>query len=332
MIYVSSMQSSVVDPSFLNLWIERGYDLSGMTRCLYYDGGSCDVYRVESSRHLYWCKIYRPDSELEIVEEEARLVADLGSVGMGVALPIRRRDGRFSKTIASLDGNRPVMLFENISGSRRPKCSSARDFRFAGYLLSKLHSLADSLNRDYSLRSFHHYALASIDIAAIERIYVCPHQDLTELRSIGKAVECSLIKLLDRSHDVGICHNDPGPGNIRIDDRGNGYLFDFEHTAYSPRAYELSLWIGRASKIASSPYEAQYLIDAFLGAYASLRPIPRDIFNFEIFLAVRRLIMLSAVAYKYSRRIGINRLANNFVKSAVTTIRGHLDSAASQDE
>src|SRR5579862_2856457 len=89
------------------------YDLSEPVSFRWRSAGLNDVFRMTAGDATYYLKVYRAGwRTLDDVRQELAALRHLHSKGIGVALPIPRRDGEFAGTIYVADRARPMALFQ----------------------------------------------------------------------------------------------------------------------------------------------------------------------------------------------------------------------------
>ena len=98
----------------------RDYPLAGDINCRLFMSGVNDVYAVAVGPDRYVLKVYRRGWRTPgEVRYEIDLLAHHAEGGVGVALPIARRDGELLSLLNAPEGERPAVLFQHAPG-RQP--------------------------------------------------------------------------------------------------------------------------------------------------------------------------------------------------------------------
>lgn len=241
--------------------------------------GYNDHYLVTAPEHLFILRVYLTHKpylrDSHDFQAEVNLLAILRAHGVPVSAPLVRLDG----TLLGQIDTRYVAVSEYAEGREM----SARDVSEAaaahiGRTLTILHLTADELQLGGDRPRLDQTLLIDQPVAAPQRLL---GRDADFLREYADGLKQRLATLPQRAGTFGYIHGDLHLGNLRVDEQQGCTLFDFDHSGFGWRAYELTdlrLLLGDAGW------------DAMLAGYQMVRPWTQsDMESLPLLLELRQL-------------------------------------------
>ncbi len=309
-------QSSVLDEEVLLQRVDSEYDITEALGCTFHYRGDSDVYHVNTAGPTYYLKIYRPPVSIDQAEAEALFVADLALHGASVVPAVYRNDGSYASEVIAPEGSRAALLFEEVpvtsfTVSEEASCQ-------LGVAVAQLHTAGDLIDTDYPvLREEHDYLPFARRLAYKE--------DYAELQDLRRKLKRRLSELLvgRDEQDMGWCHDDLVPSNIRRRSDGTVVFFDFGNARFISRGFELSQ-VRRILRIKDDLDRSKMLWRTFLDAYAEVRPVPDGMTGNDILLirdAPQEIGWISGAMASCPLRMGTERFNPEWVREHLVQIR-----------
>jgi len=318
-------QSSVLDESKLLESVVRQYPIGSIDSCRFLERGDSDIYRVKAGGADYYLKVHRPPDQRIHSESEARFVARLAEIGLGVVLAVPRTDGAFATEVVASEGPRPMLLFEEAPPPlpKEPPFELMPDL---GAAIARVHALGDAEDEAYDLPSFD---LQTIELERAPYIRTfATEEDSQFMDKVIEWIRPQLAAIPREAPEWGICHADLVLSNVREAEEGVT-LFDFGGMARTYRGYDLTVvyWSlgGRV------PDQRDKYWTNLLAGYESVRPLPEKLEErLPAFHALRELSFLGGNAATLPLRLGtepFEPIESSFVHAGFERIRKILENA-----
>jgi Ser/Thr protein kinase RdoA (MazF antagonist) len=317
-------RSSVLDDQGLREWVEQTFELPPISDCRLISLSLNDVYRITAGTRRIYLRIYRfgVRSEAEVAAE-LHLCESLVGSGLSIAAPIRGRDGAAFYPIAAVEGIRHAALLEEAPGDDAREIT-IRQAHAYGRLAAQIHAATDALGTTFERPRLDAATLIDEPLAAI-RCVLAGEAELAKLELVASEVKRRLESLLQQSSDVGLCHGDLHPGNVRFADGARPTLFDFDCCGYGWRGYDLAvfLWNSYGERRPRRWRASRW--KAFLKAYSAIRPIPAGLdAHLADFLAARQ-IWLTGLDFAGQSGYPPQWVGPQLLRSTLTAIDGWFD-------
>jgi len=315
-------QSSVLDEAALLDRIVPEYRLPTPSSCLFFCRGDSDVYQVVSAEgETFYLKIYRPPHTVEMAEAEGRLVGRLLENGASVVPAVPRHDGNFATALPASEGTRGALMFEAAPPGQLDTSDEAACRRL-GEALARLHMAADAIDgTPVDL-------LDPLDnVRFVERLAY--KEDYAELQELKGRIIDRLRDLPNEASDgdVGWCHADLVPSNIRCREDGTIVFFDFGDARFMPRDAEM-VRVRGSLRNHDNPQRSDELWRVLEEAYAALRPVPGRAGSeerHELLRALWGIRWIGGAMASCPLRMGIEDFNPDWVRGHLERIRGTLD-------
>lgn len=317
-------QSSVLDEAALLHRVVPEYRLPPVSSCLFFCRGDSDIYRVVSTEgETFYLKIYRPPHTVEMAEAEGRLVGRLLENGASVVPAVPRYDGSFATALPASEGPRAALLFEAAPPGQLDKSDEAACRRL-GEALAHLHRAADAIEGAPVDPLDPHDNVRFVERLAYEEDYAA----LQELKS--RIIDRLRALSTDASDgDVGWCHADLVPSNIRCREDGSIVFFDFGDAKFMPRDAEM-VRVRGSLRDHDDPQRSDDLWRVLEEAYAGLRPVPGRTGSeerYELLGALWGIRWIGGVMASCPLRMGIEDFNPDWVRTHLERIRRAINLA-----
>src|SRR5215468_4279338 len=268
----------------LMAWLEGAYELGVVAACCLLHRGLNDSFLVEAARGRYVLRIYRAGwRTADEIAYEMAVLGHLGKKGVGVALPVPRRDGALVEWLPAPEGGRAAVLFTHAPG--RELDGSHRDSRRYGRAVASVHAATEDFETAHPRFALDLEHLLSKPLAAIRPLLRHRPADLDFIETLAASVRRRVAALPTGAMDRGFCHGDFHGDNAHIDGE-SVTLFDFDCGGPGWRAYDIAVFRWRWGDDEAG--EARWA--AFLEGYRSLRPIGEaDLAAVPLFVAARAI-------------------------------------------
>ncbi|WP_199616423.1 phosphotransferase enzyme family protein [Paenibacillus alkalitolerans] len=156
--------ASVLSPNALAAEISHAYSIGVISECTLIRAYVNDIYAVKTQSGKYIVKVYRANWRTESeLRYELDFLLHLNQCGVGVSLPIPRKDGNLLHQIFAPEGLRYIVLYHFAEGEKpSPPFSDDLYFRL-GRELAKLHKASTHFHTQ-------HKRLDNLHIADQDRI------------------------------------------------------------------------------------------------------------------------------------------------------------------
>lgn len=262
---------SVFEASSLARRVAKTWGLRGAS-CAFWGRNINDTYRVESSSGVAYLRVYRhgwrPRGE---IEGEVALLRLLARKGLGVAAPLRRRDGGYVALLRAPEGPRAAVLFAEAPGA--PPAMDVPNSRDYGRLVGRFHAIADTA-RALERPRIDLESLAVQPVRRIAEFWASRPRDVADLKAVAEELGAEVARRLpERAPEFGLCHGDLHFNNVLRDSRGTMRLIDFDGAGYGWRSHDVSvfLWSRGWSFARRASLERERQWEAFLEGYARSR-------------------------------------------------------------
>lgn len=232
--------SSVLSPDALEVEIGRTYFIGVITECTLLRAYVNDVYAVKTQSGRFIIKVYRANWRTESeLRYELDLLIHLHQCGVGVSLPIHRKDGGLLHPILAPEGLRYIVLYQFAEGKKpSPPFSDDLYFRL-GRELAKLHKASTHFKTQHKRFHLDTEYLLDKPLRAIKPYLRERHEDWEFLEKLSEKVR-SQIQLIERKGlSRGVCHGDVSLDNLHIDDQDRITFYDFDAGGPGWCAYDL---------------------------------------------------------------------------------------------
>jgi Ser/Thr protein kinase RdoA (MazF antagonist) len=275
---------STIATEALAVWLESSYELGAVAACLFLHRGLNDSYLVEAARGRYVLRVYRSGwRSADEVAYEIAAIEHLGRKGVGVALPVRRRDGDAINWLTAPEDRRAAVLFTHAPG--RELDGSNEDSRRYGRAVAAVHAATDDFRTGHARFALDLDHLLTRPIESIRPFLRHRLADLDYVETIAAGLARRIVALPAGQMDRGFCHGDFHGDNAHIDERAVT-LFDFDCCGPGWRAYDIAVFRWRWG----DDEKGNERWAAFLEGYRSLRPIgERDLAAVPLFVAARAI-------------------------------------------
>lgn len=253
-------------------YLENSYELSGPLTCEFLRRGFNDHYLITTPNAKHIFRIYFQGkyyiSGPDDFRFELELLAHAKRQGVAVAAAVPQKNGELLGHLVGPEGTRWCALFPFIEGRENAELNPVTARRL-GQTLGQYHAAADSYHTSYSRYHFDLSYLVERPMALIRNMF----------RYYGREVELepflpSIAAWQKQIHRIplvspayGVIHGDPHSGNVRINERDEVTLFDFDHGGYGWRVYDVAVCRGRLS---------EETWEAFLGGYQETRSLTTE--------------------------------------------------------
>jgi Ser/Thr protein kinase RdoA (MazF antagonist) len=268
----------------LAAWLEAAYGLGAVTACRLLHRGLNDSYLVEAARGRYVLRIYRAGwRTADDIAYEMAVLGHLGKQGVGVALPVLRRDGALVEWLLAPEGSRAAVLFTHAPG--RELDGSPEDSRRYGRAAASVHAATDDFETTHPRFALDLDHLLSEPLMAIRPLLRHRPADLDYIETLAASVRREVAALPLGAMDRGFCHGDFHGDNAHIDGE-KVTLFDFDCGGPGWRAYDIAVFRWRWGDDEAG--DARWT--AFLEGYRSLRRIGEaDLAAVPLFVVARAI-------------------------------------------
>lgn len=256
---------STVSPAYLSEILIRDYSLLAPQVKLIRRGFN-DVYLVEDDQQKYILRVYLQNkywlSGLEDILFEIDMLDHLQGKGVSVSYSLPRGDGSKLGILKAPEGDRAYALFSYAQG--QPSEMTSELLHSLGQAIARLHLASNSFVSPNSRYKLDLDSLVHHPLARMKPFFIDRPTDWHYLNSFGSSIAEALEQAELPSEAWGYIHGDIHSGNIHYHD-GNFTFFDFDHSGFGWRAYDLApiLWGAESNQHSS----------AFIEGYTSLAPL-----------------------------------------------------------
>jgi Ser/Thr protein kinase RdoA (MazF antagonist) len=314
-----AVNNSVLNGEFLLEKVVRRYRLREPLSCELHRRSMCDAYEVRSGAGAHYLKVYMHGRRAKRdLDAEMALLGYLRKGGVGVAMPLARRDGTFLTRIAAPEGVRYAALFPEAPG--RDLNESPEDDKAFGTMVARLHKRADRMRGPLALREIDWECLVDGPLRYVRPLMAQRREDLTLIEAIAEETKArvdGLLLPLRSTSAWGVCHGDLHGGDARIDGGGRVTLFDFDSSGYGWRALDLGVFLasdgwmdthGEALKKRESRWRA------FLEGYSGERDLhANELEAARLCPAIRHIYLMGIVLLYTIHREGNHWANDNFI-------------------
>jgi Ser/Thr protein kinase RdoA (MazF antagonist) len=215
-----------------------GYDIDTLTSFTHVEGQS-DTYLADTPGGKFVLRVYRGHfGNISNLESELAFLLHLHNKGVGVSIPLRRRDGNLAIGLSLSGETRQAVLFTYAPG--RPLSESDGDGWISyGRTMAAIHKASEDFKPEY-VRCRHDLEfLLDAPAARIKPLLAhrtCDYQFLLDsvkhLRNQVQRISSSL--------NWGMIHGDLGGKNIHFSEDWKPTVFDFLWCGLGWRAYEIA--------------------------------------------------------------------------------------------
>lgn len=252
--------------------------------------GMNDSYLVKIGGTAYILRAYRHGHRtLSHIHHELDLLQYLHLKGIGVAVPIVRKDGEFITEVMAPEGLRYIALFSYAPGAFRqltPETAAAY-----GQAAAKLHQAMECFESAY-----HRYRIDEQHLLDERVPWIVP---LLEHRPTDQLFVNRMWQFLRKELAVmapslkrGICHGDLNGGNCHFDHTGKVTFFDFDCEGPGWPAYDVAVFNWTVRDMPNRD-AANQLWHAYLESYTKEMPLSdADFASIPYFVAARQLWLM----------------------------------------
>jgi Ser/Thr protein kinase RdoA (MazF antagonist) len=276
---------STVSPNTIVKLVKNNYHLDDLTDCYLYRRGFNDIYILKTNLQSFIGRIYRSDKyfikDKKSIIFELELLNFLKSKGISVSSPLMTINNDYLVEIECVEGRRYFSIFDYVQGEDREILTS-QEFHTLGELVAKIHHYGDkfaekfgkhrhNIDFDFLINDILELLRSHIDQKLYIRIY-----------EYFENAKKEILKLDINTKNFGFIHGDIHSGNFKIDNNQIA-LFDFDHSGFGWRGYDLST-------IYQMAVEKQNLVkwEAFLKGYSEYRVIPdNELSLMKLFIDIR---------------------------------------------
>jgi Ser/Thr protein kinase RdoA (MazF antagonist) len=280
---------SLFAPSGLRDLVAAEYDVGALTDCRLWVDGFSHTYLLATAGDRYALRLHRAgwrtDDE---VAYELDAVRHLDRKGVSVAVPVRRADGAWFRSIRAPEGPRQLTLFVSAPGREA--------YREPGYAGRFGRAVAELHAAGADFRSAHQRFRIDLDtlldrpLAHLEPRLAAHPDDWRYLVDLAGRLRRAVLALPAPALDWGLCHGDALGSNAHLDGAvATGRLthFDFDDCGPGWRAYDLATfrWICAWKEADADTRWAEYL-----RGYRERRAVADlDLAAVPLFVAVREI-------------------------------------------
>ncbi|GAH43757.1 unnamed protein product [marine sediment metagenome] len=219
------------------------YDIVAPDECKLFNIGLNDTYVVRTKDNKrYILRVYRACMRsLSDISYEMDILNHLNNKGVAVSVPLRRKDGRFVRSLAAPEGNRYVALFTYAQGKELTYNDESQAFQY-GKAVAHVHAATEDFTSQYSRFPLDLRYLIDTPLKSIQPLLVHRMQDWDYLQKLANRLH-ELIKALPMSIlEKGFCHGDFHGMNANITDEGIITFYDFDCGGPGWRAYDVAVF------------------------------------------------------------------------------------------
>jgi Ser/Thr protein kinase RdoA (MazF antagonist) len=322
-------QASVLSGQALTEQLLSKYSLSPPVRCVFYELGLNDTYRVETATDTFYLRAYRHGwRSQQAILAEIELLGYLREQGFPVAAPVRSCSGKFVYRFDAPEGVRYTVLFTEARGSPAPM-NSKRSYLY-GQLVARLHACTDQLPVSLARMHLDRQHLLDQPLLSIEPFLAGRRRDLDYLKTIAAELGRRVEELLPRSKpEYGICHGDHHGKNVHFSDSGAMTLFDFDCFGYGWRAYDIAvfLWsrVGFDDWSSRAKARRTRAWNSFLKGYQEVRRLtPDELVATRLFVPIRH-IWLAGLHTQGARHWGRSWIQDSYFDEMLDFIKRWIE-------
>jgi Ser/Thr protein kinase RdoA (MazF antagonist) len=290
----------------------RAYDIDEPVEGTIFHRSMSDTYWLSTPQQQFALKIYMNNwRSREAITAELAAIRHAHARGVGVALPVARRDDGFITNVRAPEGQRSAVLFVWANG-RPPKYSNSNHAYYFGQLLAKLHLAMEDF-QCYTGRP--HMDLDYMFRDPVSRI-AARLGDLPEIARRFDRLANRIDEQLQREAvtipDWGFCHGDVHIHNARIDG-SRLVLFDFDMFGQGWRISDLATyrWQARRSGAEATAWPA------FLEGYREIRPTIEESLRFTQLFMLMKHLWDKARYIAFAEQFDAVRITEEFLEDAV---------------
>lgn len=233
---------SQLSPGALMTEISERYDIGIPVECRFFRMGMNDVYLVRTENETYFLRISPAGVyKLNDYEEEVAIINLLHCHDIGVANPIKCRDGSSIWSVNAPEGERFAILFpeaKNQPSQDRLKCMYN-----LGVTIARMHMITDENNVKVSRPPIDLVQLVDTPKKLIKRYFVNRMGDYEYLcDSMDKLSQFISDTLPMTKPYYAFCHGDLHLSNVNINGE-QPVMFDFDTMGYGWRAHDLAVFL-----------------------------------------------------------------------------------------
>lgn len=279
--------------------LTTAYDLGTLQGCQLWFIGTTDSYLVTTTQGRYILRLYgattRTDDDIRY---ELMALQHLQQKGVSVAVPIRRRDGAWFRTIEAPEGSRQQVLFTYAEG-REAYLEEGYAERF-GRSMAELHNAADDFVCPHGRFQLDAAILLERPLRWMQPFLADRPDEWQALLAIAARFRQRLATHSERDLDWGFCHGDALGSNAHL--AGDTIThFDFNDCGPGWRAYDLAAFLWIRSWYA--PEQAATEWQAYLQGYRAVRPLADvDLDAVSVFVGLREFWIIGQQVYAATLR------------------------------
>jgi Ser/Thr protein kinase RdoA (MazF antagonist) len=307
----------------------NGYSLRPPVRCVFYELGLNDTYRVETATDTFYLRVYRHGwrSQQEVFAE-IELLDYLLEQGVPIAAPITSRSGRVLHQLDAPEGVRYAVLFAEARG--RPAPMNRKRSYLYGQLVARLHACTDQLPVSLVRMHLDLQHLLDQPLVSIEPFLGGRRRDLDYLKKIAGELGQRVEALLPKSRpEYGICHGDHHGKNVHFSDTDEMTLFDFDCCGYGWRAYDIAVFLW--SRVGFDDWSSQAKArrtrawNSFLKGYQEVRRLtPDELVATRLFVPIRH-IWLAGLHTQGAGHWGRSWIQDSYFDEIITFIKRWIE-------
>src|SRR5262245_2819377 len=263
---------SLLSTTALTTELLQQYSLDEPLTCTLIRSGLNDTYLVQSPATKYILRVYRARwRTLPEILYELDFVKHLTQKGVGVSIPVARRNGELTFALPAPEGARHVVLFTHAPGECLDWEVTDMPY-YAGQATAFLHTAADDFTSPHPRFALDLAYLIDTPMAAIGPLLWHRPADWGNLRELAEMLRSRITELAQHGLNWGPCHGDISSSNLFITDTHATTFFDFDCCGMGWRAFE----IGGVQALEHHSYRQEGIWANFLKGYMEVRPL-RDI-------------------------------------------------------
>lgn len=267
---------SIPDPYDLLSQLRSSFSFGEDSRCLYYERGSSDLYKIYTSRENYFVRLTRAGTRSEAnIDAEIDFLKFCNFNGVLVSNPICDVEGIIVQQIQTPEGARPATIFPEVAGNSisKPLPKQLENF---GRQLAIFHLQANRypLNEDIPIYDLDTCLKKSVKVIGE---FLRQRPEIREHGIFFQNLTLNLIKKLRGlpldQFSWGAIHGDFIYSNFKANSNNDITLYDFERLGYGWRAFEISTYIGHliSGRQVADPIKLYTQVrDCFLRGYESI--------------------------------------------------------------